>query len=203
MVTFDDLYVLQLAESIADDIWKMAFRWETFVRDVIGKQMIRAADSIGANIAEAFGRYHYGDKLNFLYYARGSVFETKYWLNRAANRDLILPKDHQSYAQRLNDMAKGINGYAGKLRVYRKGVPSALKEPDPVYFVETEIAAETWIFSKEQLAWLLEGSDTRLSTLHHIRQTTAPPIPNPTPNPNPNPNPDPDPDPDPNPDPKP
>jgi four helix bundle protein len=74
MVTeFSDVEVLREAEGIADDVWKLTLQWNGYARDVVGKQLARAADSVGANIAEAFGRYHFGEKLNFLYYARGSL----------------------------------------------------------------------------------------------------------------------------------
>ena len=71
---FEDLRILQAAEEIADGVWKQVTEWDDFDRDVVGKQMARAADSIGAYIAESYGRYHYGEKLQFLYYARGSLF---------------------------------------------------------------------------------------------------------------------------------
>jgi four helix bundle protein len=83
---FEELEVLRTAEDMADAIWVHVSRWQAFERDTVGKQLVRAVDSIGANIAEAFGRYHYGEKLQFLYYARGSVFEVKYWLNRVHQR---------------------------------------------------------------------------------------------------------------------
>jgi len=63
---FEELRVLQAAESIADGIWRQVMRWDGFARDVVGRQLARAGDSIGANIAEAFGRFHYGEKLHFL-----------------------------------------------------------------------------------------------------------------------------------------
>lgn len=74
----EDLKILQNAENIADAIWKRVMKWEKFAKDVVGKQIIRAVDSIGANIAESYGRFNYGEKLQFLYYSRGSLFETKY-----------------------------------------------------------------------------------------------------------------------------
>lgn len=81
-VGLEDLQVLKAAEMIADSIWKRVAQWDDFAKDVVGKQITRSADSIGANIAESFGRYNFGEKLQFLYYSRGSLFETKYWLNR-------------------------------------------------------------------------------------------------------------------------
>ncbi|MDX1522184.1 MAG: four helix bundle protein, partial [Anaerolineae bacterium] len=90
--SLEDLRILKVAEEIADDVSGFVTDWRPFARDVVGGQLARAADSIGANIAESFGRFHFGEKLNFLYYARGSLFETKYWLNRAVARGLMPPE---------------------------------------------------------------------------------------------------------------
>lgn len=56
---FEDERVLQAAERVADEIWNCVIGWDEFARDVVGKQLARAADSIGANIAESYGRYHF------------------------------------------------------------------------------------------------------------------------------------------------
>ena len=55
--SFEELRVLHEAEAIADEIWQEVIGWESFAREVVGGQMARAADLIGANIAEAFGRF--------------------------------------------------------------------------------------------------------------------------------------------------
>ncbi len=54
--SLEDLRVLQDAEAIADGVWQQVAAWEPFAREVVGGQLARAADSIGANIAEGFGR---------------------------------------------------------------------------------------------------------------------------------------------------
>jgi len=51
-VSFEDLQVCQLAETLADDVWSIVVAWDAFARDTVGKQLVRPADSIGANIAE-------------------------------------------------------------------------------------------------------------------------------------------------------
>ncbi|MBW2171114.1 MAG: four helix bundle protein [Deltaproteobacteria bacterium] len=61
----------------------------------IGKQLVRAADSISANLAEGHGRYHFNDRLNFCYYARGSLEETKSWISKATRRGLMPPEDEE------------------------------------------------------------------------------------------------------------
>ena len=115
--SLEDVRVLKSAEQIADAIYKISSRWDDFAKDVVGKQISRAADSIGANIAESFGRFHFGEKIQFLYYARGSVFETKYWLNRASVRELMSSTDSQSYVTRLTDIARQLNLYVSVSKV--------------------------------------------------------------------------------------
>jgi four helix bundle protein len=76
----EDLEVYQLAESFSDKVWEIVITWDHFTKDTIGKQMTRSADSISANIAEGYGRFHYRENKNFCYFSRGSIIETKGWL---------------------------------------------------------------------------------------------------------------------------
>ena len=62
-------------------------RWNWFRRQTIGKQIVEAADSIGANIAEGVGRYGTQDNKRFVYFARDSLYETKHRLRRALRED--------------------------------------------------------------------------------------------------------------------
>ncbi len=119
--SLEDVRVLKSVEQIADAIYKVTSQWDEFAKDVVGKPISRAADSIGANIAESFGRYHFGEKIQFLYYARGSVFETKYWLTRASARDLMSSADTQSYVTRLTVVARQLNLYISSLKGQRAG----------------------------------------------------------------------------------
>ena len=49
---FKELLVYRLAEKLADAVWEMIGDGSAFERVALGKQMVRAADSVGANIAE-------------------------------------------------------------------------------------------------------------------------------------------------------
>jgi four helix bundle protein len=117
--SLEELAVLKSVEAIADDIWKIVIRWQAFERDTISKQLVRAIDSIGANIAEAYGRYHFGEKLRFLYFARGSLYETKYWLNRCDTRGLLTKNQVEAFTSQLTLTAKQINVFANSLKTQR------------------------------------------------------------------------------------
>ena len=53
---FENLRVYQLAEELSDRVWEIVLGWDVFARDTVGKQLVKAVDSIGANIAEGTGR---------------------------------------------------------------------------------------------------------------------------------------------------
>src|SRR5207237_10486495 len=93
---FENLEVYQLAERLAQTVWKVARGWQQFERDTIGKQLVRAADSIGANIAEGYGRGNGPDHRRFIRIARGSVYEFKHWLRLAFGRGLLGKPDVES-----------------------------------------------------------------------------------------------------------
>lgn len=67
---FENLEVYRLAEGIADEVWVIVSKWGNLAKDTVGKQLIRAADSIGANIAEGSGRFHYKDNCRFVRISR-------------------------------------------------------------------------------------------------------------------------------------
>ena len=63
---FENLRVYQLAEQVADEIWDAVQGWNNFAMDTVGKQIVRSADSIGANIAEGSGRGSFQDNRRFV-----------------------------------------------------------------------------------------------------------------------------------------
>src|SRR5207244_5468297 len=87
--SFEELRVYCLSESLADSVWFMVIKWGILARDTIGKQIIRSADSVGANIAEGYGRGSFQDNRRFIRMARGSLYETRHWLRRCFKRKLL------------------------------------------------------------------------------------------------------------------
>src|SRR2546425_12840810 len=108
---FEKLQVYRLAEKLSDEIWKIARKWDYFARDTVGKQVVRSADSVGANIAEGVGRGSYQDNRRFVRTARGSLNETKHWLRRAYRRGLLSQPQIQKLKPLLDNLAPQLNAY--------------------------------------------------------------------------------------------
>jgi four helix bundle protein len=107
----DELEVYNLSESFGNEVWEIVIKWDYFSKDTIGKQLVRSADSIGANIAEGFGRFHYKDNKNFCYYSRGSILETKTWLQKAWARNLLDEDRYQLLIKKLEMVHLKLNAY--------------------------------------------------------------------------------------------
>jgi len=114
----EKLRVYQLAEKLADRIWKIVIKWEYFPRITIGKQIVTAADGVGSNIAEGTGRGSIQDNRRFIKIARGSLYETKHWLRRSYKRQLLTEAD-------VNDLKPIIDELLPKLNAYYRSVDKA------------------------------------------------------------------------------
>jgi len=108
---FETWEVYQLAESIADAVWDAAIDWGHFARDTLGKQLVRAADRIGANIAEGAGRGTFRTNRRFVHIARGSLHETKHGLRRASRRQFISQSRIEKLRPRLDELGPRLNAY--------------------------------------------------------------------------------------------
>ncbi|MCD4747102.1 MAG: four helix bundle protein [Bacteroidales bacterium] len=89
-IPLKDLEVYQLAREISRLAWKIyeLMNWQD--RKIIGDQFIRSADSIGANVAEGYGRFHFLDRIKFYYNSRASFFEFRFhWLELLLERNKI------------------------------------------------------------------------------------------------------------------
>lgn len=108
---FESLRVYQLSETLADEIWTIVMQWNGFARDTVGKQLVRAVDSIGANIAEGTGRGTFVDNRRFVRIARGSLNETQHFLRRAYKRKLLNDKDIRALRPLVDELAPKLNSY--------------------------------------------------------------------------------------------
>jgi len=108
---FEKLQVYQLSEKLADGIWKVVLGWNTFARDTVGKQIVRAIDGVGANIAEGSGRGSLQDNRRFVRMARGSLYETIHWLRRAYTRKLLSAVEVKALRTLIEELSPKLNAY--------------------------------------------------------------------------------------------
>ena len=120
---FEKLQVYQLSEKLADNVWDIVIAWDSFAKDTVGKQIVRAADSIGANISEGSGRGSIQDNRRFVRIARGSLYETIHWLRRCYLRKLLSQSEVKKLRLLEEELAPKLNAF---LRSVNKRVDSKI-----------------------------------------------------------------------------
>jgi four helix bundle protein len=81
--------VFQRFDEVSRRVWEIVVDWDGFAKRTCGEQLVRAVDSVGANLVEGDGRYSDADALRFFEYARASAREARYWLSKAVERKLV------------------------------------------------------------------------------------------------------------------
>ena len=128
---FENLRVYQLSEKLADLIHEIAAEWDYFNKSTVGTQIVRAADSVGANIAEGTGRYGIQDNKRFGYISRGSLNETKHWLRRAYKRGLLTSEQVESLKPIMDELAPKLNAYIKSIKAVDSAVPKPTNHEQP------------------------------------------------------------------------
>lgn len=108
-LTLQDITAYKKAFELSNLLWSITSQWNYYEKDTVGKQFVRATDSIAANIAEGFGRFHKKDKIHFYRYSYGSTLEAIDWCNKAHARTLLTDKHYQSIMIILKELPKDIH----------------------------------------------------------------------------------------------
>jgi four helix bundle protein len=113
----EQMEVFRRYVEIADWVWATVGQWQPLPRDTVGKQLVRAIDSVGANLVEGDGRRSDIDAAHFFVIARASAREARYWLERAVSRGLIPPEQGRLQMDALSGATQVLN----RLISYRRG----------------------------------------------------------------------------------
>ncbi|TWR28808.1 four helix bundle protein [Mucilaginibacter pallidiroseus] len=114
------------------EAWKQSRKIRNIVSDLVKKfpvdekfrladQIIRSSRSIGNNLAEGHGRFHYQDNIRFCIVARGSLTETLDHLIIALDEKIITEEILQSFHPEYESCLKLINGYIQYLKSKKMG----------------------------------------------------------------------------------
>jgi four helix bundle protein len=101
-IKLEDLEIYKVSMEIGDIAYEVVEPWNFFDKDTLGKQLVRAADSIALNVSEGYGRFFFKENKNFCYYSRGSAKETVTAFDKARKRNLISEEQYQLVAGKLN-----------------------------------------------------------------------------------------------------
>lgn len=109
--SLETLDIYHLAVQIGEEIWTVTESWNFFAKDTVGKQLVRSADSIAANISEGYGRFSFKDRRLFCLYSRGSAFETETWLVKSYHRKLLSPEKYNDLSLKLKEFQRRLNKF--------------------------------------------------------------------------------------------
>lgn len=104
-----DIEAYNISFELSNKVLDIVNRWPYLAQKTIEAQFIDATDSISANIAEGFGRYHKKDKIKFYHYSRGSTLESIDWLEKSIRRKLLDDNQYNHIKNELEKLPKAIN----------------------------------------------------------------------------------------------
>jgi four helix bundle protein len=109
--SFENLRVYKLAEKLANEVWAVVIRWDVYARSAVGLQLVGAADSVGANLAEGTGRGSHQSTRRFVTTARASLYEVCHWLRRVHKRKLLSQEQVRRIKPLMDDLSPMLNAY--------------------------------------------------------------------------------------------
>lgn len=105
----NDIEAYKIAFKLSNYVWNIVCKWDYFAKDTVGKQFVKAIDSISANIAEGFGRYTKKDKIKFFRYSFGSLYESLDWNEKSHIRSLLNEEEYSYIFSELIRLPKALN----------------------------------------------------------------------------------------------
>ena len=113
---YKNLIVYQKALSLSVEISKyVSTKRYSRTREFIIVQLLRSVSSIGANIAEGYGRHYQKSYRQFLSIARGSCFETDYWLEVVLKLKMFDNRTIEGFIEKNKEIAKMLTSMMKKL----------------------------------------------------------------------------------------
>jgi len=108
-LSIDKIEAYNKALTFSNLLWDEVIKFDYFEKNSVGLQLVRAADSVSANIAEGIGRYHKKDKIKFYQYAKGSALECYDWLLKCKHRKLLNESQLLDHIETVQNLPKLIN----------------------------------------------------------------------------------------------
>ncbi len=119
-IPLQELEVYRMTRRLSSMAWVIYQRLTFQQRKVWGDQMLESVDSVGANVAEGYARFHFSEKARFYYISRASLSEgVDHWIDLGFERGVVFDQEFEQINKiksdiqvRLNNMIKST--YAAK-----------------------------------------------------------------------------------------
>ena len=111
-IPLGNLEVYKLARELSKIAWEIYqdLNWQD--RKTMGDQFLEATDSVGANIAEGYGRHHYLDQIKFYYNSRGSLNECcHHWLEILKERGKMKVEKYEQFQTVAEKLSLKLNNF--------------------------------------------------------------------------------------------
>lgn len=116
MASFTDLEVWKQSRKIRNEISELTKKFPVEEKYRLTDQIIRSSRSIGNNLAEGHGRFHYQDNIRFCIMARGSLSETLDHLMIALDEKIIEEEVLLTFQTEYESCLRLLNGYIQYLK---------------------------------------------------------------------------------------
>ena len=110
-MNLNKLEVYLLARQLSKIGWTIYRELDWQMKKINGDQFIQSTDSVGANIAEGYGRFHYLDKIKFYYNARASLKESRHWLELMRERRAVSKENEKKYFEIYSELSTKLNAF--------------------------------------------------------------------------------------------
>jgi four helix bundle protein len=119
-IPLQELEVYRMTRRLSSMAWVIYQRLAFQQWKVWGDQMLESVDSVGANVAEGYARFHFSEKARFYYISRASLSEgVDHWIDLGFERGVVFDQEFEQINKiksdiqvRLNNMIKST--YAAK-----------------------------------------------------------------------------------------
>lgn len=119
-LSLDRLEIYKRARELSSISWIIYESLEWQIKKILGDQFIESTDSVGANIAEGYGRFHYLDKVKFYYNSRGSLLESRHWFDLLVERKLVKQEYIKTYLEIYTELRPGLNALIRSTMIRKK-----------------------------------------------------------------------------------
>ena len=116
-ITIQELKVYQLSRELSSKAWEIYGKLSFEQKKLFGDQFLRAIDSIGANIAEGYARYHDLDQVRFYHVGRASMSEAiNHWASLLLERKVISDTDYNFLFEKSKELEIKLNNFISTTR---------------------------------------------------------------------------------------